>query len=331
MTKRVKLNDVARKAGVSSATASRALSGNDRVDPVLAERVHAAAAALHYRRNNLARGLRRQANDVIGAVVPDITNPFFTDLVRGVEDVVREDGYLLVLCNSDETANKENSYLHALVDQQVAGIVIAPVEESGAGDALSALAGTPAVTVDRRLDGGHLDSVTLDNVIGAHRLAAHLLEAASDVALIAGPSHTSTGRERREGYEQARAEARPGAGAAVIVESDFSEAGGYEAAVELLDRGSRPEAILSANNAMTLGLLRAMSERGIRTADLPVASFDPLPWSADPAQRVVALAVPTYEMGQNAARMLVERLRNEDGPPRAVCLEPGEILFASAV
>lgn len=329
MTQRAKLSDVARLAGVSQATASRVLNGLGTVDPTLAERVHEAKRKLGYRRNSLARGLRRRANNVVGVVVPDVTNPFFTEVVRGVEDVISPSGHLLVLCNSDESPSKEGQYLSLLVDQQVAGVVIAPVHESEAGVA-AALDGTPAVAVDRRLSLPGVDSVTLDNVGGAKELVRHLLERTRDVAIISGPVSSTTGRERLQGYREALDEADVRSREDWIVEGDYSEAGGYEAAVRLLDAKAMPSAIFSANNLMAQGLLRALAEREIDREGLALASFGPLGrtpgvgWGA--VSGVVSLDLPSYEMGARAAAMLLERIQGLDGEARGVQLEHGDVL-----
>lgn len=329
MAQRAKLSDVARLAGVSQATASRVLNGLDSVDPVLAQRVQEAKQKLGYRRNSLARGLRRRANNVIGVVVPDVTNPFFTDVVRGVEDAISPSGHLLVLCNSDESASKERQYLSLLVDQQVAGVVIAPVRESEEGIA-AALDDTPAVTVDRRLRLPGVDAVTLDNIGGARELVQHLLRETPHVAIIAGPLTSTTGRERLQGYREALDEADVRPRHDWIVEADYSERGGYAAGLSLLDASERPAAIFSANNLMAHGLLRALDERGVDRSAVTIASFGPLGrvpgagWINVPG--IATLDLPSHEIGRRAATMLLERIDGLDVEARSVRLDHGGVL-----
>ncbi|MGO4690337.1 LacI family DNA-binding transcriptional regulator [Glaciibacter sp. 2TAF33] len=318
MAPRAKLSDVARLAGVSTATVSRVLNDNDRVAPDLVERVMKAKAELGYRYNSLARGLRRRANTVVGVVIPDVTNPFFTDLVRGIEDLVRENGYLLVLCNTDETAEKEAAYLELLIDQQVAGLVIAPVR-SAVDAAAFDLTGIPVVAVDRTMSG--VDTVTLDNVRGAIAVTSRLLESASRVATITGPLVTTTGSERLIGYRRALRDAGLPFEPELFVEADYSEPGGYLAAKRLLALPDRPQAIFCGNHAMALGAMRAIAEVLDDPDAIALASFEPLPWAADPRGRIVTLAVPSYELGQQAARMLLERIHGFDGPARTVVVE----------
>lgn len=325
MAERAKLSDVARLAGVSPATASRALNANAQVDPDLVARVLKAREELGYRQNSLARGLRTRANNVVGVVIPDVTNPFFTDLVRGIEDVVRESDYLLVLCNTDETSAKELDYLKMLGDQNIAGLVIAPVQSLGV-DLAAALAGMPTVSVDRRLAGDIVDSVTLDNVTGAQRLTAHLLQGTSNVATITGPLITTTASERLTGYRRALAEANVDFRPEYFVEADYSTKGGYLAARRLLELPDPPQAIFCGNNAMTQGAMRAFTEWEGDTSQMLLASFDPLPWASDPTHRVVSLEVPSYEMGRTAAQLLLERIRGDVvGAARRIELSAGSV------
>ncbi|WP_430593092.1 LacI family DNA-binding transcriptional regulator [Humidisolicoccus flavus] len=326
MAPRIKLSDVAEAAGVSLATASRVLNNNGKVDPELASRVLAETERLGYRQNSLARGLRRRANTVVGAVIPDITNPFFTDLVRGVEDVVREHGYLLVLGNSDETPEKEERYLRVLLDQQIAGLVIAPVQERSGARLAQILGDTPVVAVDRKVAGAGFDTVSLDNVAGAAALTTHLLQRSRDIATIAGPSESTTGRERLAGFRDALAQSGAKERTEWIMVSDYSEQGGYAAAHELFAGTWRPGALFAANNAMALGALRAMGELGITHRDVAMASFDPLSWSADPGHQVATLAVPSYEMGREAARLLMLRVSGKNvGDARTITLSAGAV------
>lgn len=317
---RAKLADVARAAGVSPATVSRVLNGNSRVDPQLAKRVHEARAELGYRGNSLARGLRKQENNVIGVLVPDVTNPFFTDLVRSIEDTLRSHGMLLVLCNTDETPGREEDYLGLLIDQQVAGIIVAPVFEHST--LLPELAGgqIPLVAIDREIDGAKIDAVVFDNVEGARRLTCDLLRTRSRVAAIMGPLRTSTGSGRLQGYELALEEAGVALDTSLIVESDYSVRGGYEAARALLTAPEPPDAIFSGNNLMTLGVLRFMNEFGVEAGAVGLASFTAQPETQDKLYPVRSLNLETYKMGKIAAELLMERIGGARPEPRRVVL-----------
>ncbi|MEX1077634.1 MAG: LacI family DNA-binding transcriptional regulator [Homoserinimonas sp.] len=326
MTQRAKLSDVARAAGVSPATVSRVLNANDRVAPELVERVLKAREDLGYRHNSLARGLRTRANNVVGVVIPDVTNPFFTDLVRGIEDISRESNYLLVLCNTDETYPKELEYLNMLVDHNVAGVVIAPAQSESSGLVGATLAGVPTVLVDRLMVDMDVDSVTLDNASGAKELTEYLLGRAQTVATITGPLVTTTASERLTGYRLALAEAGIAFNPDYFIESDYSEQGGYDATMRLLALPEPPDAIFAGNNAMAHGMVRALRENGREPRDIALASFDPLNWLADPTHSVAVLNVPSYEMGRTAARMLIERIQGSQSAPRRIEVHPGLVV-----
>lgn len=322
---RAKLADVARVAGVSPATVSRVLNGNSRVDPELAKRVHDARAELGYRGNSLARGLRKQANNVIGVLVPDVANPFFTDLVRSIEDTIRGHGMLLVLCNTDETPGREEDYLGLLIDQQVAGIIVAPVFEHSTLLPELARGHIPLVAIDREIEAAQIDAVVFDNAEGARRLTGDLLRTRTRVAAIMGPLRTSTASSRLHGYRLALEEAGVPYDEHLVIESDYSERGGYEAAKSLIETGDRPDAIFSGNNLMTLGVLRAMRELHVASGDIGLASFTAQPETVDPLHPVRSLNLETDRMGRTAAELLMERIGGASPEPRRVVLPVSEV------
>jgi len=323
---RAKISDVAALAGVSSATVSRVLNGNSRVDADITDRVNMALATLKYRRNRLASGLRQQRNNVIGAVIPDVSNPFFTDVVRGIEDGVRAAGFLLVLCNSDDDPNKENAYLELLVDQQAAGIILAPASTTSTGMAEARDGGVRMVVIDRSLEGQDVDTVVLDNATGAEALTRELLEQAAIVAHIGGPRRTSTAVQRLAGYQDALA----GYGRAFVpelaIESDYTEQGGYEAMEQLLRLSPRPDAVFVGNNVMTIGVLRRLAESSDERSAVALASFDPLPWSADPERAVRVLDHPSYHLGALAAGLMMAGIEEPSTPPQTVVLPSGNVV-----
>jgi len=306
---RPKVVDVARHAGVSTATVSRVLNNNPRVDPEIAERVRASLSELGYRMNSVARSLRRQSNSVVGVIVPDIANPFFTDVVRGIGDALRDDGYMLMLCNSDDDTDLEASYLRLLSAQQVSGVIVAPADSLRSDLTELTSTGVPVVVIDRLAGSGDFDSVVFDNRTGAAQLTTRFIEAGRKrIAHIAGPLRTFTGSARREGYLEALAAAGLAADDAVIVDSDYSEEGGYRAVRELLASSAPPDAIVIANNAMTLGAIRALTELDVDPATIALASFDPVPWSTSQRYSLVVLDHETMRMGTEAAALLVARI-----------------------
>lgn len=326
------IHDVAALAGVSSATVSRVLNGAD-VSQELAARVREAVARLDYRPNSVARSLRRRRSAVWGLVISDIENPFFTAMVRGVEDVAQASGFSVVLCNSDESVEKEARYVDVIVDERMAGAIVSPASEQDSDLGALAERGIPVVTIDRKLERQTVDAVLVDNCLGAELATRHLVtEGWARVACISGPRRTTTGAERLQGYRRALERAGVRAAPELVVEANFKQDGGYEATRSLLRQPSPPDALFVANNLMSLGALEALREAGLAPAtDLGVAVFDDMPWATLIQPRLTAVAQPTYEMGKEAARLLCARIQGDGGAPRQVVLAPSLRLRESSI
>ncbi|MFC0629161.1 LacI family DNA-binding transcriptional regulator [Kribbella deserti] len=313
--------DVARRSGVSPATVSRVLSGRRNVDPALAEKVQAAVAELGYRPNGVARNLRRSSTNLWAAVISDIENPFFTSLVRGLEDVAQTEGYHVVLCNSDEDPAKEAAYASAVLTEQMAGVVISP---SSTADGVLQLheAKTPMVLIDRKVAGVEADSVLVDNEHGATEAVRHLLDGGyRRIACITGPPQVSTAMDRLAGYRAALSGAGVSYDADLVRHADFREAGGFAAMASLLGLAEPPEALFVTNNLMTVGALECLAERGLRAPDdIAVVGFDDLPWANLVVPPLTTVAQPTYELGRRAGVLLRERIADPSRPPSTVIL-----------
>lgn len=315
----VTIRDVAREAGVSTATVSRALNDKPSVDPELQRRVRAASERLGYQGNAAARNLRRRSASVWALVISDIGNPFFTALARGVEDVAQDNGYSVILCNADESPEKERQYLGIAIQEQVAGMIISP---HALRTELPAPLGTtiPVVAVDRRLAAGS-DAVLVDSIDGSRRATAHLLESGwSRPACIAGPEDRAASNDRAQGYADAMSAA--GLADEMLVERAVPKAeGGRQATAALFDGGDPPDSILVANSVLALGVMQELRDRGLRVGhDVGLVMFDDAPWARfiDPPVSVIAL--PAYEMGVQSAQILLDRLNGVVGPRRDVVL-----------
>ncbi|MFZ0215850.1 MAG: LacI family DNA-binding transcriptional regulator [Candidatus Dormiibacterota bacterium] len=318
------VRDVALAAGVSVATVSRVLNANAGVDPGRRQRVLDVIAELGYRRDGVARNLRRRSTRVIGVVITDIENPFFTRLIRGVQDQAESEGYSIVLLNSDEDPLKEARCIDVLAEERVAGVLLTSVSEvTTSVDAL--IAGhTPIVLIDRRVPRTDLDLVIVDNVRGARLGTEHLLaEGYRRIACVTGPAHSTTGNERRLGYEAALLAAGLTPDPALIWHTDFRSEGGHAAARALLRMARRPDAMIVMNNLMTEGALRAIHEAGVRMPDeLGLVGFDDLTWQQLVDPPVTTIAQPVREIGINATELLLRRCRGDRQPPATILLEP---------
>jgi len=316
--------DVARAAGVSTATVSRVLNNNPQVDPHLAATVLRTVKDLGYRPNRVARSLRTRRNRVLALIISGVgTGPFFADVVRGVEKVAYRAGYLLFLCNTDEDPAKEASYIDLAVAENVGGVVLMP---SGPRTALTPLvsSGTPLVLIDRVLPGQEVDAVIADNVSGAYEAVRHLLAGGYErIACVTGPLSITTGSQRYAGYRKALEEAGVALDDSFVRASDFSEQGGRIAMQELLEQRERPDAVLLANLLMTIGGLEAIAQAELAIpADIAVVGYDDMSWAPLLSTPLTTVAQPTYEMGMEAARLLLSRLQGYTGAHRVVTLAP---------
>lgn len=328
------IRDVAEKAGVSVATVSHVVNGSRRVSPEVKARVLKAIAALKYRRDGIARSLRMSQTRTIGLMISDISNPFFADFVRGIEDAVhaRDPNYNLILCNSEEQEDKERRLFDVVLEKRVDGIVIVPA--GGNRDYLNDLIGTglPVVFADRFLPGLDADAVIVDNRDASFRLVTHLIRLGHRriAALNAHLAATSI-RERIEGYRDALEAAGIPFDERLVVTSRSRIEDAVVAGSEVLDLRPAPTAAFCTNNFMTLGLIRALSDRGLRCPeDMAVIGFDDFPWASTFRPRLTVVSQPSYALGQEAANLLFDRLlKKRTGPPVRLTLGTSLIIRES--
>ncbi|MBF6171669.1 LacI family DNA-binding transcriptional regulator [Nocardia blacklockiae] len=317
----VTIRDVAALAGVSPATVSRVFNGDPRVAEELRERVGTAVAKLGYRPNSQARSLRTRATKVLGLVIADIRNPFFTALARGVEDAASARDYSVVLANSDENLDKERRYLEIAAAERMAGVVLAP--SSTAASRIDPLSerGIPVVAVDRRLRGVEVDTVTVNNQKAAAQAVEHLIAAgARRIAMITGPADASTATGRIAGYRAALRAAGLAVDPDLEVRGDHRVEGGRAAAAALLDRPDRPDGLFVGNNLMMVGALEALADAGVTYPDdLLLAGFDEMSWPGF-APPLTLVEQPGYEIGRRATELLLRRIAGEHFPPQRLVL-----------
>jgi LacI family transcriptional regulator len=307
----VHLRDVASRADVSTATTSRVLSGKGFVSDKLRERVLAAVKELNYTPNGLARSMSLRETRTLGLVVSDVTNPFFTTVARGVEDICQEQGYSVVLCNTDGKPEKERAYLAMLHEKRVDGLLL-----SSTGAAAEQLrdilaAGIKVVLIDRAIPGVDSICVGVENFDGMYRGTQYLLSLGHrHIGLIVGGPDVPTSKERLDGYLAAMAESNTEIDPALIVDGHFSEEGGRTAGRQLYQRAVPPTAIISCNNLMTSGLLFALHDIGRRVPDdVSVLGFDDLPIFSLLDHPLTVIAQPTYELGRRAGEVLLEQIQ----------------------
>ena len=324
------IKQVAARAGVSIASVSRALSGHPHVSPELKMRVEAAVRSLNYAPNRAASTLRARSTRIIGVVIPDINNPFFTSVVGGIESVLHRAGYSLLLTNSNENPKRERDNVRTLQAENVAGIAFTPSAADASVYRKIGMAGVALVAI-ARVPGFAVDSVTVDGAEGAERAVSRLIQLGHrSIALISGPEWSSSVQDRQAGYERAFRLAGLPAPTGLVIHSDLRQKGGHDAMSDLLNRRPRPTAAFVGNNLMTLGALTAIHERGLRIPeDIAVIGFDDLPWATSLQPPLTAVALPTEAVGVTAAQLLLDRLRDPSRPVRRVTLATELVVRAS--
>jgi DNA-binding LacI/PurR family transcriptional regulator len=327
------LQEVAQRAKVSIATVSRVLNKSDKVVPETRAAVEQALLDLGYRPSRVARRLRMNNGraHLVGLIIPDIQNPFYAEIARGVEDAAYANEYALILCNSDENAEKERFYLDVMRDESVDGVVLPPFDDTDRAVVELVRTGMPVVCVDRSLARVQTDLVDVDNHRGAFEAVKHLVgKGHRSIGLIEGRSDVSTSRERRRGYLDALAAEGIAVRKDLIRSGDFKQESGRVLANELLDLRRPPTALFVCNNLMTVGALAALHQRGLRVPqDVALVGFDDLPWAEalDPPPTVVRQ--PAYEVGRQAMELLLKRIMEPDRPPVTVRLLPELIIRKS--
>jgi DNA-binding LacI/PurR family transcriptional regulator len=326
------MRQIAERAGVSIGTVSHVINGTATVREKLRERVLEAIHSLGYQPSQLGRGLRRNQTSMLVMMIPDVTNPFFPAVVRGVEDVAYKSSFRLVLCNTDNDPRKEISYLNEMRAYRPAGWLIIPSVDSEIAMQFRASAGPPVVCLDRQPHGWHGDVVLVANEEGAYTATRHLLRMGHrHLAVITGPLHLGNAVERLEGFKRALAEAKLPQEPDYIQEARFERNSGYQAAIRLLRMLPRPTGIFACNDLMALGVFLAARELGLRCPeDISIVGFDNLDFAEFTAPALTTVHQPGYQLGTAAARLLIERIHGSKQPAKRVVL-PSELKIRNSV
>jgi LacI family transcriptional regulator len=306
------MQDVARLAGVSVATVSAVINGTATVSARRTERVREAMAAIDYSPDQIARSLKMGRTSVIGMVIPDVTNAFFPEVIRGVEDGARTHGYSVILCNSNEDPEQEERHLNMLSGRRVDGVLLACTNNATAYDRMLRRR-FPIVFFDRIPESPHQGAVGTDNLDASFQATRHLIEQGHrDIAFLAGNLSLSPHAKRLEGFRKAMQEANLPVSQQYLRLGNLQIESGYQNGLQLLELPAPPTAIVSSSSKMLLGLLRAMRERHVRCPEqLSVIGFDDHVWSEFFNPPLTSVAQPSYEIGRIAFEMLLKQLNRE--------------------
>jgi LacI family transcriptional regulator len=330
----VTLRDVARVAGVHPATVSRALNEETRalVNEETARRVLKAAEKLGYQPNPIARGLKTNRSYTVGVLIPDLTNPLFPPILRGIEDRLETAGYTPLTANTDNDPERELLDSQTMRARQVDGIIAATARrDHRLHDALLD-AGIELVLVNRRQEELPVSSATADDRMGMRLAVEHLVSLGhTRIAHLAGPLDYSTGLDRydsfRESMSAAGAEPDP---ALILVAEAFTESEGARLCGQLMAEGREFTAVAAANDLLALGCYDVLAERGMSCPeDVSVIGFNDMPFAARFNPPLTTIHIPHYEIGKAAGELMLERLQDGDSEPREIRLEPSLVVRES--
>lgn len=321
--RRVTIGDVAKAAGVSPSTASRALTGQGYAAAAVKLRVLAAADRLGYVPDDIARSLKRRTSKFVGVVISDLRNQFYADLAAGIEQVLGAGGYQMVLVNDNGDSDRELAGARTLLAMRVSGAIVTPL--TAATGALLTEQGVRVVEVDRQMAADQCDAVLVDSEQGARTATTHLLELGHRrIAFLIDELEWTTGVGRLAGYRAALKAAKVRFDQNLVARVGFDEGSAAAALATLLDRHPDVTAVFAANNLMAEGVWQELHRRGTRVPkDLSLVAFDDLPWMSMVQPPVTTVSQPVVSLGAQAAELLLARLTGElTGPPQTTWLAP---------
>jgi len=312
----VTIKDVGKEANVSFSTVSRVIRNAKNVRPETRKRVLEAIRKLNYRVDGIARGMVKKQTKTIGVCISDITNPYYPPLVRGVENTINKFAYNLLLCNTDESVEKEENYLELLLEKRTDGLIIAPVGEKITSCLKEFLKrNIPVVLIDRKIEDILADQVCVDNFEGAFIAVEHLIKLGHKrIAMIAGSSNISTIQERIKGYLEALRSHNIDVDDSLIVREGSKIEAAVKATEALFKINAPPTAIFCSNSLMSMGVLIGLKKLSKKVPEeVAVIGFDDLEWSEALNPPLTVVSQPNYAIGATAAQLLIQRLLKE-GP-----------------
>ncbi len=311
----VTIKDIAKEADVSIATVSRVINNkSEGVGDETRERILKIIKDRKYYPNRMARGMVTKQSNMLGLILPDITNPFFPDLVRGVEDTASRFGYNIVLCNADNDKDKEESYIQVLKENNAAGIFYISVIRRNDNNIKRLLESKiPFVLMDRRINIDNVPKVYTDNEAGMYEMVEYLIKQGHrKIAYISGPKYNSSSEQRLKGYTTALSDAGIPVEDSLIREGDYQIESGHQYITELLDQGREFTAVACANDMMAVGALEGLKSRGIKIPEeISITGYDDILMATVTSPKLTTVAQPKYEMGCIAAELLIKLVKGQ--------------------
>ncbi len=335
MAKRnVNIKDVAAKAKVHPSTVSRVLNPETRsmVSKTVAERVSKIAAEMGYARSTLAYGLRTGRTHTVGVVIPDLTNPMFPPIIRGIERSLAKQGYNVILADSDNDQKIEMSIVESMVSRNVDGLILATAHREDSVVSTCVEEDIPLVLVNRTIDTHSVTAVINDDEHGINLAVSHLAELGHrSIAYIGGPQNTTTGHDRYLAFKKLLRGGRFESHSDIILNCKaFTVAEGRNGFLAMLRKDREFTAVVAANDLLALGCYDALLELGLKCpADISVTGYNDMPFMDRVSPALTSVLIPHKEIGIEAAELLLERIRKPESAVRTVNLQPELIIRAS--
>lgn len=327
------LKDIAKRAGVSTTTVSRAVNGKPNINIQVKQRILEIAEALEYTPNTLARSLRTKKTDSIGVVIGDIADPFFAPIVRGIENVSKKKSYNIILCDTDEKYSEEVKAVRLLMRKRVDGLIVTPAQTKYQSIMELKRKRIPFVLLCRYFDLIEADCVTTDDVQGAFAATQHLISREHNrILFLNGPVYVSSAIERLVGYKRALRDNGIEFNDSLVREGNLTMEDGYRVMRENLSKGRiRFTAVFAYSDFVALGVMKALEEKRLRTPeDIAIVGFDDVIFSSFLKIPLTTVRIPKYELGQESMRLLCERIEKGIGEPRKIVLKTKLIIRKSS-
>lgn len=317
------IKDIARETGVSYATVSRGLTGKPGVKEETRLLILEKAKQMGYEPNGIARGLVLKQTNTLALIIPDITNPFYPEIARGVEDAASQLGYNIFLCNTNYEIEKEKEYLRVLKERRVDGLILCSEQHN------EIQLDIPTVLLNRISSNNNYSCIEVDNIKGGYIATKHLLEAGyKKIAFIGGTISSFSNINRTEGYKKALNEFKVEIDESMILNGGFRRENGYELMQRIMKSGNIPDAVFASNDVLALGVLQCAQEYGLKIPeDFGVVGFDDIAYAKIPQVQLTTIAQPKYEIGKYAIDILVSEMRKASkGEVQKIILEPELII-----
>jgi LacI family transcriptional regulator len=310
---KISIEDVAKKADVSTATVSRVLRDFPGVREKTKKKVIKAVSELNYEINAVARSLRQRKTNSIGVIVGDVLSPFYSVIAKSVEDTANKFGYSVILCNGDEDAEKEFNYLKVLKSNRVDGIILIPTGINSEYVRFLINSETKVILLDRLIEGLDCDAILVDNANGAYKAVKYMIsQGYKKIGIVNGYLDRTTGAERLRGYKKALEESGIPQDDSLIKIGTFKKESGKKLTIELLKQANRPEAIFITNIDMSIGALIAIKEMKLTIPDdIGIVCFDDSDWASIFEPPITVVRQPVYQLGSVAAELLIKKIQDK--------------------